>query len=308
MSSPNSQTELQSHILERLTKAQEAPEPDDKVQNKFAQDLCDLIDARLKDSVHHKLETQFTGTSSQRLDHFVTSPNNTTPVSVFHTRQSDLIALLRCEPTTAAVMAGLYFGSDLDNDVTESDVKHSPAELALINMLAKEISKALTKKISITSTVSTVVRENLEEDGISDTPAIICNFEMNSLGSNCKLALAIPQHLIIAEEISRPQPSDSPGMYRTDELNQMGVVASIELKARPTILEKIRDLAVGDCLPLDCTNTLQGRFSIRGKELYSGEIGRTGDSFSFKLTNAATVELEGTDPTKLQSPLLQTHE
>ena len=127
--------------------------------------------------------------------------------------------------------------------------------------------------------------DEFEADELPNTVAIMCKFTVQIGATQSTMELAIPESVIkgAADDLENDGVLSSD--TSNDEFMHASIDASVKLKPLPTTLKKVRSLKVGDRLPLGNNGPLEGQFLVNGQEVFNCAIGRSGETYSLKISD-----------------------
>ena len=287
MTTPSSPAEMQAHVLAQLVKHQEKePKQESKAPMKFAKSLGGNIETRLRDRIFHEAGIEAVETSETKYLSFTDTSSNTSPISIFWDTNNLPAAILRCDKVMAALLARLCYGGDIESEVLPSNNKPTAAELGLLQIFSDFVARSMEKMdvVSITNT-TTVGADEFEADELPNTVAIMCKFTVQIGATQSTMELAIPESVIkgAADDLENDGVLSSD--TSNDEFMHASIDASVKLKPLPTTLKKVRSLKVGDRLPLGNNGPLEGQFLVNGQEVFNCAIGRSGETYSLKISD-----------------------
>ena len=290
MTMPTDPAELQAHILQQLLKTPEEPtKTESKAPAKFAKQVGDLFETRLKDRLHHEIQSEQVALTPVRF--LQPAIRQQAPVSVLWDANHTPLAILRYDQIMPAVLSRICFGGDVEASIVASSKPTTEAEFGLLQIVAGMVSKALEETGLATVSATTTMPENqFETDEYEDSEGFKCGFEIRIGQTTCTLDMTIRQSLVFgAQEPGEVDQLSAVG-NTNDEMMHTPVLASVRLKPQPTTLGEIRALRVGDCLPLASEDQLHGQFVVSNKEIFDCQIGRSGEAYSLKIARRSDPE------------------
>ncbi len=288
MAVPTDPAAMQAYVLEQLLQGSSHKEKSDsKAPARFAKQMGENIETKLRDNLFHEIVAVPTEISPARLLKF--SPESGSTVSVLWDSSGVPLGFFRCDNITFAVLARLCFGGDIEAPIHGSNSPPTRSERELQNILAGLISGALEKTgLASVSQTSTILEEEFELDEFVDCDAYKCGFEITAGQTSCRVDLTLRQSLVMGAGEAMETDGLATVSSTNDELMHTPVQASVKLKPQPTTLGKIRSLKVGDCLPLAGDDQLTGQFVVSDQEIFDCQIGRSGDAYSLKIGSRAS--------------------
>ncbi|MEP1206307.1 MAG: FliM/FliN family flagellar motor switch protein [Rhizobiaceae bacterium] len=285
MTIPSDPAAMQAYVLEQLLKGSSSkPQSDSKAPAKFAKQMVEHIETKLRDNLHHEIETDSLQLTPTRL--LKPALERGAAVSVLWDSTGAPLGFFRCDNVTYAVLARLCFGGDVEAPIHGSTNPPTPSEIGMQDILAKMIASALEKTgLASVSKTLTLLEEAFESDEFADCDAYKCGFELTIGETKCRINLTLPKTLVMGTTDAVEADGIANVKGTNDELMQTPVQASVKLKPQPTTLGRIRSLKVGDCLPLVGDDQLKGQFMVSDQEIFDCQIGRSGDAYSLKIGN-----------------------
>ena len=144
MTMPTDPAATQAYVLEQLLQgSSDKPQQDSKAPAKFAKQMGENIETKLRDNLFHELEAEHLDISPTNLLKLDQEPGST--VSILWDSAGAPLGFVRCENITYAVLARLCYGGDIEAPIHGSNAPPTPAERGLQNILAKLVAAALDK-------------------------------------------------------------------------------------------------------------------------------------------------------------------
>ena len=288
MTMPTDPAAMQAYVLEQLLQgSSEKPQQDSKAPAKFAKQMGENIETKIRDNLFHELEAVQLEISPTKLLKLSNEPGSA--VSILWDSTGAPLGFIRCENITYAVLARLCFGGDIEAPIHGSNAPPTNAERGLQNILAKLVAAALDKTgLAMVAQTTTVLEEEFETDEYTDGDAFNCGFEITSGPTTCRVFLTVRQSIVLGASDNIEADGMASVGSTNDELMQTPVQASVKLRPQPTTLGKIRSLKVGDCLALIGDDQLNGQFVVSDQEIFDCQIGRSGDAYSLKIGNRSS--------------------
>ena len=290
MDVPSDPAAMQAFVLEQMLKGRgEEPQQESRAPARFAKQMGELIESKLRDRLHHEICAIPRELTTTKLLQPSQTPNMS--ISVLWDSTEKPLGILKCDGLMRSLLGRLCFGGDTDSPVIASGRPATESEIGLQQLFAKQIATALEETgLASVSNLTTLRETEFESDEFENREAYTFPFELQMGPTTTRLELTVSQSLVLGHaEVSETSQMDSVGTTN-DEMMQTPVLASVRLKQQPTTLGRIRSLQVGDCLPLIGEDQLNGQFMVSGQEIFDCQIGRSGDAYSLKISNRANPE------------------
>lgn len=287
MNVPSDPAELQSYILDQLlARPDDGSNEDARAPAKFAKQLAEAVDLQLKDRLFHEIQVVPLGHAQTGTMTFASEGDS--PVTVLYDGQHKAIGFIRTSSAARAALARVCFGGDIQSELLVPEREATESEAGMQQIFSKLLAKALeTSKIVSGAHVLTLLRDQFDPDEFEDQEAFKFSLEIRVGKIVCDITVALRKHLVVGHGDGQEASQMDAFGSTNDEMMQTPVVASVKLKPQPATLRQIRELQVGDCLPLINEEQLNGQFIVSGQELFDCQIGRSGDSYSLKISSRA---------------------
>ena len=290
MDIPTDPAAMQAYVLEQMLKGKvEEKQQESKAPAKFAKQMAELLEGKLRDRLHHEILAVAQNLAPTELLRPSQSP--TTSISVFWDSAGKPMGIVRCDSLMRSMLGRLCFGGDVESPIKASESPATGVEIGLQQLLAGMVAKSLADTgLALVANLTTMAEAEFESEEFENRDAYCFTYEVTIGPTTATFDFVTSQSLVLgnAENVEINQ-MDSVGTTN-EEMMQTPVLASVKLKPQPTTLGRIRSLQVGDCIPLIGDDQLNGQFVVSGQELFNCQIGRSGDSYSLKISTRADTE------------------
>jgi len=289
MDTTQSPEELQSQILQGWAKQPEPkPEPEPLIsrdEEKFFKAFGESFDDRLKDNAYYQLIVEQSSISTTSLHRFAEGGSETVPLSLLCESITKCVGMMRYEAKAATFITRLFLGGDIETASEPKSDPYSVCEIGIQNVFARWIAKSLRLHVETEFPhVQTTFPTEIDLTEIQDHPALVCTYFIIYGENRCRFDLALSTKLIAQEQDDEATQPFKEHLEKADEVSNSPLQGSVHLSAVATTLNQIKNLRIGDCLPLSESGGLTGKFTVNGKGIYEGEIGRSAGRYSFKVS------------------------
>jgi len=288
MSEAKTPMDMQALILERLR----AKDPgnnggNSKELQKFAQRLAEPFGDCIKDRLYHKIQTELLGAKSMEYKAFLKSSTNQGLFAALSDEDGVIHSVFKFDGTFIAFLTRVLFGADIEVQTEAPDREPTTTERGLVRHFTGLIGKVLASELELPlDSVSLLDPEEIEDDELPLGPTVQCDFEIAIGEMRCGFKLITPAPTEVTKQDNNNEFGSHVSNQIHDELMQSKVLASVRLTADPRTLQEIQNLKPGDQIPLSKLGGLIGKMIVKDKEVFSGQIGRSGGAFSFLVTDA----------------------
>ena len=290
MDIPTDPASMQAYVLEQMLKGKVEEEPQaSRAPAKFAKDLGERLESKLRDRLHHEIIATSKDVAATELLTPSQSPNIS--VSVFWDSTSKPLGIVRCDSMMRAMLGRLCFGGDVESPIKPNHKPATEAEMGLQQLLANLVAKALEDTgLAMVANLTTMAEAEFETEEFENREAYCFSFKIQIGPSTANLEFVTTQSLVLGQRENVEINQMDAVATTNEEMMQTPVLASVKLKPQPTTLGRVRSLQVGDYIPLVGDDQLNGQFVVSGQELFNCQIGRSGDSYSLKISTRADTE------------------
>lgn len=290
MDIPTDPASMQAYVLEQMLKGKvEEEKTESRAPAKLAKHMAELLEGKLRDRLHHEILAVSQNLAPTELLRPSQSPH--TSISVFWDSTGKPFGIVRCDSLMRCMLSRICFGGDVESPIRASEAPATEVEIGLQQLLASLVAKSLEDTgLAVVANMTTMAEAEFETEEFENREAYCFTYEVTIGPTTATFDFVTNQSLVLgnAENVEINQ-MDSVGTTN-EEMMQTPVMASVKLKPQPTTLGRIRSLQVGDCIPLIGDDQLNGQFVVSGQELFNCQIGRSGESYSLKISNRADTE------------------
>lgn len=269
-------------IVKLLLKNSEDTPADTRHLDRFAKELGEDLLERLRDRLYHKLDLTVDDIESGRYPEFVKTSRSTDFAAVVKDDTEKTQVMIQFGDQIIALLAPLYFGGDPEKPVAGKGADLTEAEIGILALFAKLAMRGISKITGAKPVDIEIVRMgDIDRDKLPAFGGAIAKFSV-SAGENQQFFTAIvPEHALGEATERNNMATNAAGKAPNQEIVQTRVKATVQIQAQTTTLRVLRSLSPGDWLPLENTS-LEASLLVRDRKVVSGQIGRTGDIYSFK--------------------------
>lgn len=287
METATTPSQMQAQILSRFVKKDEAGPNIAKAIEKFGRTLEFPFGECIKDRLFHKIETELVDCKPAQFSSFVGASVPYGALVALNDKDDSIQSIFSYDNQFIAFLARALFGGDLEAEISTEPREPTLTERAMLVYFTGLLSKQLTTVTTVASASNSIIdTDEIEPADIPTHDAMVCQFRVSIEKIECRFSLILD---VALADNSLSDDSVMPGMshhHNKDDLMFSKVPASVRISASPQTLLQIRNLKPGDHIPLADIGSLVGKLVVKEREIYAGQIGRSGDSFSFRVTDA----------------------
>lgn len=290
MSNPNTPGEMQTQIVERLLSSNVKPPAKNRALDKLKKTLDERLGIFFKDRLHHTVQSHIENAQELTLGKALLENSSNQPVAVVTDAAESIHALLSFNPHSIPFLTNVFFGGDLDVPISEKTAELSDSEFGMLEVFSTLVIGNLRKSISLDAGELQLFAANEIEDEHLEKGGALLAISLTIGPSSCRFNLFL-NGLYLATFGDGQVGTDIEQVAGNQDFLETCVMASIRVAAEPQTLQQVHKLKVGDCIPLSEANTIHARLTIRGRNICSGRLGRSGDAYSFQVTDLISNQL-----------------
>lgn len=284
---------MQASIVQRLLMSGSERQQENKNLERFAKAVTEDFTERVKDRIYHKLEVEHQEAASSRYPEFVSKCRATDMAAVLMDEAGKPQIIIHFPLEFPNMLAPLYFGGDPAKPSASPGAEPTAAEIGMLNLFTGLVAKTLTRKTSGRFTLAAIGPfAELDRDELPGFGGAMIRLNMGFGENRQSFAFVIPESLVSEASERKTSSTGEIGHVSGDEVVHSKVKATVRLAGRKSSLASLRSMAVGDWLPLADDN-LDAKLVVRGREIMIGQIGRTGDIYSFRAIRAVSPDGTG---------------
>lgn len=275
---------MQAQIVDRLLHGKSEEPGDAKVLQKFCKQLGESLEGLFKDRFHHEASVEEEHISKADFADFAGSASEVELLAIAKDQSDAPCLVLKYSRQDVAVLSRLIFGGDLDTAAEAQERAFTISELGIVHLFSQIVAKTVLKMMAMKfGSVAVFVPEELDLDELPETDALLGRYEIKTLACLCELKMVFPERWGTGREPDAESQNTNASHTTNEELMRSSVPAVVQLSAQPKSLHHIRNLRVGDCIPLLAGPALTAKLSVRDKVVCTGQLGRSRDLYSFQV-------------------------
>lgn len=288
----SSPSNLQASILEGLIarghKARNSTQVSTELPIKdILRGILDAICPQIKGA-----KLQLVSQKPEKLPVWLSHADGPATAAILCERQEDVapLIILFPQPFLAYLLEDLFGG---EAGPANSDGVPSPTERKLARKIAIALAEVLTPLLRTRQVIcdSFVFSADKFSDSNMDADVRTIELECDLRGNMFIIRLAIPESKLERRSEGNSKPETSRHVPSSVAMiGKMQVKLVAQMRAENQTLDYLNSLKVGDYLPIEPADLNEAKILVRGKNLFSARIGKSGENFCLMITHSHSTQ------------------
>ncbi|MCB5202639.1 FliM/FliN family flagellar motor switch protein [Neorhizobium sp. T786] len=303
---PNSPVPMDHALLAKLTGGLGDRKTIEKISSEFGRLYADFLPDVFDSETGIPIEVAYTGCTSGRMNDLVADLGDAFVLADGSLRNWSPNFVLACGNSIVIALMERMLGALPETIEQPFDRPLSDIELDLAQMVIGKMGDVLRSGVNATGGFEALLeRPHNAEDRPHSDPAAPVEFGVTVRMSiefgkvSSELALVIPQHAFLKTHVVAPkakgQSSKSKEEWQeriTEQVKRSQVTLEARVRLQTLTLGTISRLAAGDVIAFQEAQDVSVQVSANGKDMYSCELGRSGERYTVRVKDNISTEDE----------------